>query len=77
MWEDKFIPQVYELCDLLIRSMYFKFFKVDAPAFSRCSRELISLYADWYIGEYFYYIKIWGRNAVHLLSNIVSDHMVL
>ena len=41
IWEDKFIPQVYELCDLFIGSMYFKFFKVDAPALSKGARELI------------------------------------
>ena len=71
IWEDKFIPRVYELCDLFIGSMYFNFFKVDAPTFSKGARELISLYGDWYIREYFYYIKIWGRNTVHLLPKIV------
>ena len=34
MWDDNFIFRVYELCDLFLGSMYCKFFKVDAPAFS-------------------------------------------
>ena len=46
MWDDNFIPLVYELCDLFCGSMYFKFFKDDAPAFSQGSRELISVYGD-------------------------------
>ena len=73
MWDDNFIPQVYELCDLFLRSMYFKIFKVDAPAFSQSARELISVYGDWYVGEYFSYIRIWGNNIVHLIPIIVAD----
>ena len=73
MWEDNFIPQVYELCDLFLESMYFKSFKADAPAFSQCVRELISVYDDRYVGEYFYYIRIWGSNIVPLLPRIVPD----
>ena len=32
---------------------------------------------DWYIGEYFSYIRIWGSNNVHLLPIIVPNKMVL
>ena len=77
MWDDNFIPHVYELHDLFLRSMYCKSFKVDAPAFSQKSRGLISNYGDWYIGEYLSYIRIWGSNIVHLLLRIVPDRMVL
>ena len=58
MWEDSFIPRVYELSDLFLGSMYFKIFKVDTPAFSEGARALISLYGDLYVGEYFSYISI-------------------
>ena len=57
--------------------MYFKIFKVDDAAFSKGARELNSLYGDSYVGEYLYYIKIWGRNIAHLLPKIVPNHMVL
>ena len=76
MWDDNFIPRIYELCDLFLGSMYYKIFKADAPAFSQKSRELISVYGDWYVGEYFSYIRIWGSNIVHLLPKIVPDRMV-
>ena len=46
MWDDNFIPQGYELCDLFLGSMYFTIFKVDAPAFSQIARELILVYGD-------------------------------
>ena len=77
MWDENLIPRVYELCDLFLGSMYCKNFKVDAPAFSQKARELISKYGDWYVVEYFSYIRIWGSNIVHLLPRIVPDQMVL
>ena len=73
MWDNNFIPRVYELGDLSLESMYFKIFKANALAFSQNARELISVYGDWYVGEYFSYIRIWGSNIVHLLPRIVSD----
>ena len=53
--------------------MYYKIFKADAPAFYEKDRELISVYGDWYVGEYFSYIRIWGSNIVHLLPIIAPD----
>ena len=38
---------------------------------------MIALHGDWYVGEYFSYIHIWGGNTVHLLPRIVMDRMVL
>ena len=73
MWDDNFIPRVYELCDMFLGSMYYKIFKANAPAFSQKERELISVYDDWYVGEYFSYIRIWGSNIVHFLPRIVPD----
>ena len=77
IWDDNFIPRVYELCDLFLTSMYYKVFKADALAFSQKARELISVYGDWYVGEYFSYIRIWGSNIVYLLPRIVLDRVVL
>ena len=77
MWENNFIPQDYELRDLFLGSMYFKIFKTNAPMFSEGARELISLYGEWYVGEYFSYIIIWGSNIFHLLPSIVPNRMVL
>ena len=46
MWDDNFIPHIYELCDLFLRSMYYNIFKADAPTFSKSARELISMFGD-------------------------------
>ena len=35
------------------------------------------MYGNWYVGEYFSYIRIWGSNVVHFLPRIVPDRMVL
>ena len=77
MWDNNFIPRIYELRDLFLGSMYYKIFKADAPAFYKSARELISMLGDWYVGEYFSYISIWGSNIVHLLPRKVPDRMVL
>ena len=77
MWEDNFVPWIYEICDHFIGLMYEMIFKGEAPSFLERARDLISLMGDWYVGEYFFYIHIWGSNTVHLLSRIVSDIMVV
>ena len=46
MWDDNFIPWVYELRNLFLGSMYYNIFKYDAPAFSKSAREMISMLGD-------------------------------
>ena len=77
LWEDNFAPHIYDICDHFIGSIYQNIFKGDAPTFSNISKELISTMGYWYVGEYFFYIRIWGRNILHLLHRIVPDMMVL
>ena len=77
MWEDNFIPRIYEICDVFLRSMSNKNFKDDAPTFSQRARELILVHGDWYGREYLSYMRIWGSNTVHLLPRIIPDRMVL
>ena len=71
--EDNFLPKVYEICDLSSGLMYHQIFKADALAFSKRAKALISLHGDWYMGEYFSYIRIWGSNTVHLLPRIAPE----
>ena len=77
MWEDNFVPHIYDICDLFLGSMYHKIFKADASTFSVTARDLISLHGDWYVREYFSYLRIWGSNTVHLLARIILDGMIL
>ena len=58
MWEDKFVPHIYDICDLFLGSMYHNIFKADAPTFSKRARALITLHRDWYVREYFSSIRI-------------------
>ena len=46
MWDDNFIPRVYEHCDLFLRSMYYNIYKSNASAFSDSAREMISAFGD-------------------------------
>ena len=58
-------------------SSYFKIFKVEAPAFSAEATTLIATMGDWYVGESFSYIRVWGGNIVHMLPKIVHDRLFL
>ena len=77
LWEFNLIPLIYDICDHFISSSYHSIFKGDAPRFSDRARALISTMGDWYVSEYFAYIRIWGSNTVHLLPRIDPDRMVL
>ena len=74
MWEDIFVPYIYDICHLFLGSMCHNIFKGNAPTFSVTTRDSISLHD---VGEYFSYFRIWGSNTVHLLSRIVPNCMVL
>ena len=77
MWEDNFVPRVYDICNLFLGSMYHKSFKADALIFSERARALVALHGDWYVGEYLSYIRIWGSKIAQLLPRIVLYRMVL
>ena len=72
LWEDKFIPLIYDICDHFMGSIYHNIFKEYSPNFSSHAKELIST-----MGEYFSYIIIWGSKKTHLLQKIIPDRMVL
>ena len=51
MWEDNFVPRIYDICDLFLGSMYHTIFKADSSMFSERAKALINLHGDWYVGE--------------------------
>ena len=77
LWEDNFIPLIYNIWDHFVGVVYHKGFKQDAPTFSAQAKALISTMGDWYVGKYFSYIGIWDSNIFHLLPIIIPNRMVL
>ena len=55
LWDDNFIPLIYDICDHFVGSIYQNIFKEYAPTF--LARALVSTMGDWYVGEYFSYIR--------------------
>ena len=55
----------------------FSIFKKEDPAFSANATTLIATMGDWYVGESFSYIRIWGSNTIHMLPKIVPNRLVL
>ena len=41
------------------------------------AKYLIATMGDWYVGELFTYIKVFGNNAAHMLPKVVPDRLVL
>ena len=57
--------------------VYFLIFNKEAPAFSLEEKDLIATMGDWYVGESFTYIRVYGSNAAHMLAKVVPDSLVL
>ena len=77
LWDTNYAPRFYDICQYFLGTIYFLIFKKEAPAFSPEATGLIGTMGDWYVGENFSYIRIWGRNTVHMLPRIVLDRLVL
>ena len=67
----------YDICEHFFVSIYFSIFKQEAHTFSAEAMTFIATMGDWYVGESFSYIIIWGRNIVHMFPNIVPNRLVL
>ena len=68
---------INNICQHSLGTIYFLIFKKEAPAFSPEATGFIGTMGDWYAGENFLYIIIWGSNTVHMLPKIVPDRLVL
>ena len=45
--------------------------------FSPEAKSLIATMGDWYFGESFTYIRVYGSNVTHMLPKVVPDRLVL
>ena len=77
LWDSNYAAIFYEICEHLFGIIYFSIFKQEGPAFSDESRTFIATMGDWYVGEHFSYIKIWGRNYVHMFPKIVTNRLFI
>ena len=77
LWDTNYAARFYDICEHFLSSIYFSIFKKEAPAFSAEARNFFATMGDWYVGECFLYIGIWGGNTVHMLPRIFPDRLVL
>ena len=71
------MARFYKICENFIGHIYFLIFKREAPTFLPESRNLIATMVDWYVGESFAYIRIWGSNTTRMLPKVVPDSLVI
>ena len=77
LWDRNYVARFYDICESFLDWVYFLIFNKEAPAFSPKEKSLIATMGDWYVGESFTYIRIYGSNVVHMLPKVVPDRMVL
>ena len=77
LWDTKYATMFYDICEHFLGSIYFTIFKGEAPSFSKEYKTFIAKMGDWYVGESFSYIIIWGSNTIHMLPKIVPDRFVI
>ena len=67
LWDTNYAAMFYDICEHFFGGIYFSIFKQEALAFPAEARTFISIMGDWYVGESFLYIRIWGSNTVPML----------
>ena len=77
LWDGNYVVRFYDICESFLGPVYFLIFNKEAPAFSLEAKALIATMGDWYVGEYFTYIRVYGRNTAHMLPKVVPDRFVL
>ena len=71
------MARFYDICESFLGRVYFFIFNKEAPAFSPKAKSLIATMGDWYVGESFTYIRVYGSNAAHMFPKVVPDRLVL
>ena len=77
LWDTNYVTRFYDICESILGRVYFLIFNKEAPAFSPKAKNLIATMGDWYVGESFAYIRVFGSNAAHMLPKVVPDRLVL
>ena len=71
------MARFYDICESFLGRVYFFIFNKEVHAFSPEAKALIYTMGDWYVGESFTYIKVYGSNIAHMLPKVVPDMLVL
>ena len=77
LWESNYVANFYDICESFLGRVYFLIFKKEAPAFSLEAKALIATMGDWYVGESFTYIRVYGSNIAHMFHKVIPDRFVL
>lgn len=78
LWASNFRKHIYEICDNFMAPLHSLIFNKPAPRLSIEARNTIRSIGDWYIEEFYTYIRILGHtSAPHLLPKYVPDRLVL
>ena len=77
LWDTNYVARFYEICEKFLGRIYFLIFKMEAPTFFPEARTLIATMGDWYVGESFAYIIVWGSCSAHMLPKVVHDRLVI
>ena len=71
------MARFYDIGESFLGRVYFLIFNKEAPSFSPEAKALIARMGDWYVGESFTYIRVYGSNDTHMFPKVMLDRLVL
>ena len=77
LWDGNYVARFYDICESFLGRVHFLIFNKEAPTFSPEATTLIATMGDWYVGESFIYIMVYGSNATQMLPKVIPDRLVL
>ena len=77
LWDTNYVTMFYDIYESFLGWVYFLIFNKEAPTFSSKAKTLIATMGDWYVGDSFTYIRVFGSNAAHMVPKFVPEKLVL
>ena len=77
LWDTNYVARFYDICERFLSWVYFLIFNKEDPMFSPEAKALIATMGYYYVGEYFTYIRVYGKNEAHMFPKVIPDRLVL
>ena len=71
------MPNIYDICVNFFSTIYLFIFKVNELKRLEEAIQLKYTMGDWYYGQFFTYLKIWGHNSLHFLLIFIPNKVAL
>jgi hypothetical protein len=78
LWDINYKKYIYDICDCFLAPLHTIIFGYPTYRISREAMAGMKDIADWYLGKYYTYIRVYGNSkAPHLLPKYVPDRLLI